>query len=261
MHIHLQNRALLSIKGSDARTFLQGIITNDINKISAENAIYTCLLTPQGKFLFDFFVAEMDGVLVIDCDSSRKDELKKRLLMYKLRSNVEIEDISGKYKVVAILSDGKIENGISYKDPRDLRMGARAVIPASDKTQGGDIAEYEKLRISLAIPDGAKDLEPEGTFPLHNRMDELNAIDFEKGCYVGQEVTTRSKHRGNIRRTLYTVESPVPLNSGAEIKTADGKLAGKITSSIGGLGIAMLEKEYVESHVPLLCGDIAIRVK
>lgn len=286
IYIPLQDRSLLSISGNDARKFLQGIISNDIEKVSPECTIYALLLTPQGKFLFDFFISDMDGAIIIDCASNSKDALVKRLMMYKLRSDVKIEDISNKYEVVALLGDNvfaqdkladkspgrtiKFCKGIAYIDPRDVRMYGRSVIERENNYQSfeakdfelGNIEEYEKLRIELTIPAAEKELISGESFPLQNRLDEINAIDFEKGCYVGQEVTTRSKHRGNIRRTLYTVEfiEGGAASPGIEIITEDGKKAGTVLSVMNHLALAQLEKDMVEQHKSFNASDAVLKV-
>mgnify|MGYP002784354077 CR=1 FL=1 len=273
-YIPLDNRAILTLKGDDARSFLQGIITNDINKVNSTQSIYTCLLTPQGKFLYDFFIAELNGDLIIDCEKSRKDELVKKLMMYRLRSKVSIEDISDKFQIAALVGenvlkqDGLVSNspgktisfckGVAFIDPRTDKMFARSVIERSNDYKSfeakgfvlGSIEDYEYLRIANAVPNGIDDMLPDKSFPLHNRMDELNAIDFKKGCYVGQEVTARSKHRGNIRKSLFVIsesESAFP-EIGSALTVNNGKTAGNILSRAKDKALAILDKDVLQEE-------------
>ncbi len=257
LYIPLTDRGLLAIEGEDARTFLQGLITNDIGKVSSTQSIYACMLSPQGKFLFDFFIAEINGKLVLDCYEGQKEALKKRFTMYKLRSKVTISDMSNEYEVVALLADDavltreKMEKrlgftqtickGVIFMDPREIALGARAFIERENHYKaflGKEFTEgnrkiYEHLRISLLVPDGTVDLVPEGSFPLHHRMEEIHAIDYQKGCYVGQEVTARTKHRGVIRKTIYKVKGNQPSlpKPGTPITAAENKTVGELRSS------------------------------
>lgn len=282
LYIPLPDRSLIEISGNDREKFLQGIITNDIKKVDKNTAIYSCLLTPQGKFLFDFFIAEINGRYMIDCGASRADELKKRLLMYKLRSDIKIE-YNNKYEVVAVLgkkifkeADQQQKEGaakvFSFIDPRTPRMFARSIIDKENHYQSfeakgfskGEFKEYEELRIKTGVPDGEKDLTPDKSFPLQYKMDEFLAIDFKKGCYVGQEVTARSKHRGVIRKSLFTVTSEQAIPEAGTPVIFDGKQVGELKSSIGNNALALLEieqaKKALENNAFLEARDTALKI-
>ena len=226
--ILLHNRAVIRISGEDKSDFLQGLITNDINK---PKPIYAALLTPQGKYLFDFIIYEDYDSFLLDCEAARKGELIKKLSMYKLRAKVEIED----------LPNWKVYSGDGVDDPRNAKLGKRLV--AESSYDEGDFAEYEKIRILLGVPDSA-DFIPEKSFIQQYRFDELNGIDYEKGCYVGQEVIARTHYKGTIRKTIFKLEGDLP-NFGEDIMH-DGKKIGLMLNSSENLGLALCDIESVE---------------
>ena len=234
--VRLSERGVLAISGPEARDFLQNIITNDINKVKPDQAIYAALLTPQGKYLFDFFIAEQNNRLLIDCEASRKDALLRRLMLYRLRARADIDDISDQMAVWAgpwptpfpdrtdLMQAGAalvLEDGVVFADARAHPMGWRAILPTDTTllndsgTNGRDA--YEKRRITLGLPDSSRDMEPDKTLALEGCLDELNGVDFTKGCYVGQELTARTKHRGKVRRRLL----PVTIDGGAPAPGTD----------------------------------------
>lgn len=259
----LDERAVIEVRGDDAKDFLQGLISSDIEKLGPDRALYGALLTPQGKFLHEFFIAESDGILLMDCAHERRQDLVRRLSMYKLRAQVEITDAADDYVVVALLGDHGINGseghakpfgaGIAFVDPRLAAMGARAIMPAADASTtlaqaGFDQSEfetYERHRIGLGVPDGARDLIAEKSYLLESNFEELNGVDFEKGCYVGQEVTARTKHRGLVKKRLLPLEISGPLpDPGAKIML-DGKDAGTMCSGAGDRGIALMRLEKI----------------
>ncbi len=268
IYIPLHDRAVIEISGDDGAKFLQGIITNDINKVTEKYSIYALLLTPQGKFLFDFFICKMNGSYILECDLSRVDEFIKRLNMYRLRSDVTIKNISDKYEIVALLGDNisnidgfeEVEEGltrqfckgVAYIDPRTKKLYARSIIERENNYQSfkvhglieGKIEEYLSLRINCLIVD----MEAEKSFPMQFKMEELNAIDFDKGCYVGQEVTARSKYRGNIKKSVFRVklESKLPDKEN-QIFSGEKKI-GILLSSYKNRGVAMLDIAIVEGR-------------
>jgi len=224
----LSGRGVLRVGGPEARSFLQGLITNDVEAAKGDKAIYAALLTPQGKFLFDFFLAadskDKQSVL-LDCDGARAADLVRRLTMYKLRAKVEIEDLSTTHGVGAYWSaDGTAvaAEGARLPDPRLAAMGARAILPREALSAlDGDMAGWRRHRIGLGVGDAAEDFEPDRTFPLEVNLDLLNGIDFHKGCFVGQEVTSRTKRRGSVRKRLVpcVVEGDLPVH-GTPVKAA-----------------------------------------
>jgi folate-binding protein YgfZ len=204
----LPERGVLRVGGAEARSFLQNLITNNVDLADGTRAVYAGLLTPQGKFLFDFILSadpSGDGLL-LDCDGARAGELLKRLTFYKLRAAVTIENVSATLKVMAIWGEGLPVGAPkgALTDPRLDALGMR-LIAADPKAEGATAAtpeDYNKHRIALAVGDAAHDFEPERSFPLEVNFDELNGIDFQKGCFVGQEVTSRTKRRGSVRKRL-----------------------------------------------------------
>ena len=262
--VALDDRAIIRVGGPDARDFLQNLVSSDLTKVGPDRAIHAALLTPQGKFLHEFFIAQADGAFLLDCGRQRRDDLIRRLTMYKLRAQVEIADAADDYAVFALLGERAIEgkegtaaalgSGIVFVDPRLAALGARAILPAANATAilaAADFSEagldtYEDHRVTLGVPDGGRDLVVEKSFLLENNFEELNGVDFEKGCYVGQEVTARTKHRGLVKKRMLPVQASGPLpGSGTKI-TLDGKDAGVMFSSVGTRGLALLRLERVE---------------
>jgi len=266
LYIPLNNRAVISITGADKKTFLQGIITNDINKLDEKNSIYALMLTPQGKFLYDFFISEREDLIFIDCAADKISEIRKKLSLYKLRSDVKIEDASETYEVVALIGDGvykavedstagytrKFCKGVAYIDPRSKNMFARSVIERENNYQSfiayefekGELTAYEDVRIGEKIPEGGVDIIYGQDFPLDFGLDKIGAIDYKKGCYVGQEVTARVYHRGKIRKQLYLAKCPSALPFGADV-TSDEIKIGKTLSSTKTHIILLLNQEKV----------------
>ena len=261
--VRLDDRAVLSVSGSDARGFLQGLITNDVEKLRDGAAIHAALLTPQGKYLFDFLVFRRGDAFCLDCEAEARPALAKRLAMYKLRADVAI-DAAVPDTVYAVFGDDvegaarRIEGANIFRDPRHPALGVRVVGECGDRAleraglEEATRADYDALRIAHGVPDGRRDLVPEKSFLLENGFDELNGIDFEKGCYVGQEVTARMKHRNLVRKRLVPVRidgaAPQP---GTPVYREDSEV-GEIRSSADGMGLALLRIDAIE-------GDDALR--
>lgn len=217
----LPERGVLRVGGAEARTFLQNLITNNVDLVGKARPIYAALLTPQGKFLFDFFVVEdpESDALLLDCDRARLGDLTKRLNFYKLRAQVTIEDVSEDRPVVAMWNtesgDPMLPTG-AFIDPRLPVLGWRVIAAAPSKPLEGETAatpaDYHRHRIAHGVGDAHFDFEPDRTFPLEVNFEELNGVDFQKGCFIGQEVTSRTKRRGTVRKRLLpcTVEGDVP---------------------------------------------------
>ena len=270
----LEARGVLKVEGPDTRPFLQGLISNDINKASPARAIYATFLTPQGRYLHDFFIAElsteMGGALLLDCEAARLDDLKRRLSMFKLRSQVTIATVSDEFAVAAIFGDGwasklglplqagaakEWQGGAVFVDPRLSDAGARAILPRASLAgileQAGfaakSFADYDRLRLSLGLPDGSRDMPVEKAILLENGLDELNGIDWNKGCYLGQELTARTKHRGLVRKRLLPVSIEGPMPAPGTPVMAGAEEAGEMHSAVDGMGLAMLRLEYLEN--------------
>ncbi len=229
----LDDRAIIAVSGPEARSFLQGLITNDIEKVGPGKAIYAALLTPQGKILFDFIVAEGDGVLMIDCARDARDALIKRLSMYKLRAKATIEP----REQLSVYSGKVWPRGLSFPDPRLAALGTRTIgATAEMPADVASAAVYHAMRLDLGVPE-AGDFGSDRMFALDADLDELHAVDFEKGCYVGQELTARMKHRGTARKRLVVVEGDVA--PGAELK-ADNTVIGEVISMYNRRGFALV---------------------
>ncbi|MDX2266380.1 MAG: folate-binding protein [Hyphomicrobiales bacterium] len=224
----LPDRGVLRISGADAEVFLQGLVTNDVQK-AADGLVFAALLSPQGKLLCDFFVSRRDSSFLLDCPAAQATALAKRLAMYKLRSAVTIEE-------AAELSVEALWGGAGGEaDPRLPALGARRIAPRAELSEGGD---YHAHRIAHAIPEGGVDFDYGETFPHDACMDVLNGIDFKKGCYVGQEIVSRMQHRGTARRRVVAVAGE-RLAPGAEIMAGAASL-GRIGSVAGERGVAIV---------------------
>ncbi|MCW9045298.1 MAG: folate-binding protein [Alphaproteobacteria bacterium] len=275
----LNNRGLILVSGDDARTFLQGVISGDSEKVTESQAIYAAFLTAQGKYLHDFFVAQLGDALVIDCEKERLPDLKKRLTMYKLRSKVTLEDISDDFEVLAFYGTEAVGSfgglgeaqtwgsGIAFTDPRLEAIGSRAIVkkgsgPGRAQVEGynpGSEEDYDAYRMKLGLPDGSRDMLIDKSTLLENGFDELNGVDWDKGCYMGQELTARTKHRGLIKKRLMPVtfegDAPVP---GSKI-VAEGKDVGEMRSGTSGRGLALIRLEALEKGDPLVSEGVTLQ--
>jgi len=237
----LEDRGLIAIEGPDAKNFLQNIISNDIDKVSESNSIFSGIFTPQGKYLYEFFIIKSSEGFLLDCDNIFKEELIKHLSKYKLRSKVEIKDLSLSY-VIGVTNEEKfieIQNEVGSKektilyrespfflDTRSAKLGGRILsslekLHLTIKKLGLKIVDksnYLKIAHAEGIPiQGIKNLQ-DRLFSLESNLDELNAIDFKKGCYVGQENTARMKLKNKVRRKLVPIISKNNLKVLDEIK-------------------------------------------
>jgi len=232
------------IGGADARPFLNALITNDIEILAPGRTVYACLLTPQGKFLHDFILHEDGDSIVMDCEGgSRARDLATLLTRYRLRSKVGI-DVEENTPVFAIF--GEWDGGT--RDPRNPDLGRRTFErPALPEKP---FSEWDRRRIALCIPDGSRDMEIGKSTLLECRIDALNGIAWDKGCYIGQELTARMKYLGIAKRHLYTVRlnSPAP-EAFTDIEAADGERIGEMRSSSGDLALALLKDDALDKAV------------
>ena len=251
--IILKNRGLISIFGDDAIEFLQNIITNDINKVNTENSIFSALLTPQGKYLYEFFIIKSDKGYFLDCDEIFVDEIISNLKKYKLRSKVELENISSNY-VLGILNKEKFKeiqkevdntsNTIIFRDcpffidPRNDKLGVRVLSPLEKlyltikKLNLNIINEddYFVKAYELGIPEKGLEFLKGKLFGLEANFESLKAIDFKKGCYIGQENTARMKLKNKLRRKLFAIKTDDKVKIGDDL-TFNQKKIGKILIS------------------------------
>ncbi len=280
-YVLLEDRGFVSVAGEDRQAFLQGLVSNDVAKVSPGRASYAAFLTAQGKFLHDFFIVDLGEFLLLDCERDRAEDLKKRLSLYKLRSKVVLGLVSNEYRTLAAFGPTVAEKmrltepgqameyagGIAYLDPRLPEMGVRFLLhPGLGEDPlvaigcvRAEPEDYDALRISKGLPDGSRDMIVDKAILLENGFDELGGIDWKKGCYIGQELTARTKYRGLIKKRLMPVEVDGPMPApGTEI-TFDGKEAGEMRSGHGSHGLALLRLEAVEKALaegkPLTAGE------
>ena len=253
---HLPERCVIKIAGEDARTFLDGLVTNDMALVTQDQAGFGALLTPQGKIIVDFFIVALDdddgGGFLLDTSTAFGPDLLKRFSLYRLRAKVIIEDL-GETAAVVAASDGGLlppDCGVVYADPRFAGMGERAIVDRSDLPGliSATTEDYHNHRIVLGIPDGGKDFPygGTGTFPHEALMDQLGGVSFTKGCYVGQEVVSRTQHRGTARTRLVPIIFTGGFRSewGVEVKAGDRNI-GSVGSTAKDRGIAMLRLDKV----------------
>ena len=271
----LPDRGVLKVAGEDARKFLNGLLTTDIADVTPGRAAFAALLTPQGKIMVDMIVteapAEDGGGFFLDCPRALSRTLIDRLNFYKLRAKVLVEDLSAVLGVLAIWEGTRAtEYGLCYADPRLDALGMRCMLPphlaADAAAELGaarvDDGEDEGHRIALGAPRGGLDFQYSDAFPHEADMDQLNGVDFAKGCYVGQEVVSRVEHRGTARKRVVPVSFPdFGPEPGVPVRIGDMEV-GTMGSSAGGRGLAMLRLdrigEALAAGAPLMSGGIAL---
>lgn len=259
----LADRAVLALSGADTVDFLQGLVTADASRTADGQAIYAALLSPQGKYLHDFLLCRRDDALWLDCEAARKDDLVRRLMRYRLRAKVEIAELGADASVFAVTgADASrrlgldpapgaalpFAGGIAFTDPRNAALGARVIAPAADAEAAfeaagiarGPRAAYDRARLALGIAEGGAEVPVDQAFPLEFGLDALNGVSFDKGCYVGQEVTARMKKRALVRKRAapVAIAGPAP-ETGARL-ALDGKHAGVLCASVDGIGLALI---------------------
>ncbi len=252
------NRTIFKLTGSDTLSFLQGIMTNDSETLAEKEILYTVMLTSTGRFHFEYFLYQGDtkGAVYLDTPTIFAGDLLKRLRLFKLRSDVTIEDISDHAHVVTYHDIPPPSDSFAFQDPRHLNLGYRGLIfgdrPKEGKgTYKEDESYYTQLCLKNCIPRAGFELLPEKTIPLEANLEELNALCFTKGCYLGQELTARTKHQGMVRKKLYPVfiEGDVShemIQGGLTIYDGDRKI-GVLLSHEKGIGIAKIRLEDVNS--------------
>jgi folate-binding protein YgfZ len=285
----LGDRGVVAIIGEEAESFLQGLVTSDMAKVK-ERALYSALLTPQGKLLFDFFIvpAEDGDGYWLDCAADQTSDLLKRLTLYKLRARIELENLSRALAVHVAWGKGVAADfglpdeagavhpvkggGMAYVDPRLPELGVRLILPAdADEpvqrlgVSAAQADDWHAHRIALGVPEGNRDFAPDSVFPLDVNFEALHGVDFKKGCFVGQEVTARMKHRGTARKRVLMVESEAPLPAAGAAIAAGGTALGELIAVDGARGLALirldrLEKAEEEGAAPM-AGDVAVRLK
>ena len=245
---HLDDRAVLRVAGADARTFLQGLLTNDVDALAPGKPVYTGLLSPQGKALFDMLLFDGgDGAVLVDVATSRAEALARRLTMYRMRKAVVIDT-----PPLAVWAATEAVLGRPL-DPRLPALGARWIGDVGG-TPGGET--YDRHRLALGVP-GSADIGEDDLLWLETDADLLNGVSFTKGCYVGQENTARMHHRDKVRRRLLPVRFDGGPGDGV-IRDGQGRAAGTLRSHRDGLGIAHLRVEAAAGPLTLGTGTAAV---
>ncbi|MBN9604269.1 MAG: folate-binding protein YgfZ [Afipia felis] len=264
----LTDRGVVKVSGEDARHFLNGLVTTNVDLIQPGLGRFGALLTPQGKIIADFLVTEVPaghgGGFLLDCPKSLAQPLAARLGIYKLRAKVAIENLSDAFGVLAVW-DGQpqMTPDLAFPDPRNEVLGWRVLVPAelADKAATAigaemvDESEYEAHRIKCGAPRGGIDFAYSDAFPHDANMDRLHGVDFDKGCYIGQEVVSRMQHRGTARTRIVRVGLDGSVAAGTPV-TAGDKTLGTLGSSAGERGLALLRidrvADAVETGTPVL---------
>ena len=274
----LPERGVVKVAGDDARHFLNGLATTDIGKVGPGQARFGALLTPQGKIIVDFIITEAlpeDGSgFFLDCPKPLAQALVEKLTFYKLRAKVTVEDLSDKLGVMAYWGgNAESDYGLCYADPRLPGLGMRIIVPPELAAEtaadlGATLVEaqaYDAHRVALGVPRGGHDFSYMDAFPHEADMDQLAGVDFDKGCYVGQEVVSRVEHRSTARSRVV----PIAYDGGAPMQGAvvlmGDKQIGVMGSSAQGLGLAMLRLDRVAdamaSATPITAGGVPIQVR
>src|SRR5262245_29550109 len=264
----LYDRTVVRVTGPAARNFLQGLITNDIDKAKPGGAIHAGLLTPRGKILFDFFVVPAADGFLLEVAKTKAGELAQRLGFYRLRAHIEIAEDPSFTIAASWGAPAKLPQGaIAYADPRLSGLGHRILLPphADVSDLGCALAsehEYHARRVALGVPEGGRDYSFGDTFPHEAMFDQLAGVDFNKGCFVGQEVVSRMEHRGTARKRIVGVDGEGTLpSSGSEI-TAGGVGIGTLGSVSGNSGLALLRLDRAEeakvAGQPLRAGEVTV---
>ena len=272
----LPDRGVVKVVGNDPRSFLNGLLTTDVTKVTPAQARFGALLTPQGKIVADCIVAEAPaedgGGFFLDCPRALAGELVQKLNFYKLRAKVICEDLSEVLGVMAVWDgNGSTEYGLIYSDPRLPALGQRVMLPPHlAKEAAADLgaelmeaAAYEAHRIAQGVPRGGVDFIYGDAFPHETDMDQLAGVDFDKGCYIGQEVVSRMEHRGTARNRIVPVAADGFVPDAGLPVMAGEKQVGVTGSHAGNRGLAMLRLDRVAdaraAGTPLIAGGVTIK--
>jgi folate-binding protein YgfZ len=282
-YVLLDDRAILRLEGPDTRPFLQGLITGNIDRLSPDHPLYAALLTAQGKIIADFILAQAGEAILIDCAATQAIDLAARLKKFRLRAKVTITHEGEGLAVISSPDPVHPADGVlaSFADPRLPELGHRSILATGTLShlahEREPHATYDRHRIECGVPDSIADLRPETFFPLDCNFEELHGVDFDKGCYVGQELTARMKHRATARKRILPVASATGLPPhGTPLKSGDTEL-GEMLGSQGPIGLAMLRLDRLgdahaltaatgetmkvgRPHYPLILPEAAPRV-
>ncbi|MBU6236033.1 MAG: hypothetical protein KGQ41_09325, partial [Alphaproteobacteria bacterium] len=241
------------VRGADANVFLQGLLTQDMNVLDTQNVTYGAMLTPQGKIDFDFLIWKQDDGYILECEATRADVLAERLSTFKLRRNVALN--VQPIQVVTLWGNEDALKAFSYeRDPRHQQIGCRKIFQQPiDKNELSAAIEvesdfYYRLLLQYGIPNGSRDIAIGEDTAADINLEKLNGVSYTKGCYMGQELTSRMHHRGLSKKGLYPVAiTGTPLSPFTDIVSPEGNLIGEMRSSNGDMGLAMLRHDSLRA--------------
>jgi len=286
-YCRLEDRAVLALSGEDTVPFLQALVTADVVRVETGRALYAALLSPQGKYLHDFLLCRRGDALWLDGEAARQDDLLRRLRLYRLRARVTIEPAGGDIAVYAVIGADAaarlglgpapgaavpLADGVAFTDPRNAALGARIIAPAREAEAAlaaagiasGPRAAYDRARLALGIAEGGGEIPVDKAFPLEFGLDALDGVSFDKGCYVGQEVTVRMKKRALVRKRAAPVafDGPPPVPGSA--LALDGREAGVLCAAADGIGLALIGNDALAraraGSLPLTAGGTQLRL-
>lgn len=253
-------RRLIRLSGDDRLDFLQGLITQDLSLLSPDSGLFASLLTPQGKILFDFFVTDYGDCLLIDVHKEAADALRKRLMLYKLRAKVSI-DIDDTLRILTSPTRPEIDATATYQDPRLASLGWRAITATGAPQE----TTYHERRIKFGVPEFGYDFDDDEVFLLDVNYDYLSGVSYKKGCFIGQEVTSRMKRKGDARRRALIAETAdADVLADSDITSGDSRI-GEIRSANGKTAIAFVRLDRVEkvraAGDDFYCGETRVTLR
>ncbi len=253
---YLSCRGVIGLSGEDRVSFLNGLVSNDVALAAPGHAVWAALLSPQGRYISDFFIFADRGRLLLDAPRDAVPDLLRRLNRYRLRANVELRDETESLCVYAAWDGMPPPVPMTAPDPRLKHAGYRMI--STEKLQEtASEANYDAHRLSLGLPNGPPDLEPDKTLLLEAGFDELRGVAWDKGCYMGQELTARTKYRGLVKRRLVPVTLDIAAPAPGTPVLAEGVEVGTLRSSAGLIGLAMLRIDALEK--PLIAGNALVK--
>jgi hypothetical protein len=251
----LPHRGVIAVQGEDRTDFLQGLVSNDVSVVAPGRAVWAALLTPQGKWLADFFILADGERLLLDCERAQIAMLVQRLTRFRLRSRVVLQP-EPDWRVYAAWGGAPDVQAVTAPDPRLPEAGWRVLI-AQPLTPTATETDWDAWRLALGLPEGSRDLEADRSVLLEAGFDELNGVSWTKGCYMGQELTARTKYRGLLKRRLVPVEIEGPMPQPGTPVLRDGAEVGTMRSGLATSGLAVLRLEALNG-TRLTCGEAAL---